>query len=130
MVVVAGAAGGTYATGRADDVLAALGVAPQPLSDPGDDRIAVRARGDLDALLDLATSADVPEPVLTALRAQANALPAALEPSAALSGSFVEACRAQARARADDVERAVSPELAVVLASITAGLDQCVRAAS
>ncbi len=140
---VAGAAafvGGAQLTGRLDDVADALGVDPRPEPDPRDTRLVRRAAtvsAGLLAALEV-TAARHPAlalaPLIAVAREQVAAVggapsdglppPAAAdEPDDAVRG--LEALyTAASRARASDSDRAASPDLARVLASMAAGLSQ------
>ena len=127
-------------THRLDDVARAVGLDPHPEPDPADDRLLAHAAADQNALLALvaATAARHKTPSLSRFvgisREHATALGAAQSTPdvAAVSSDRVRALRAlesayakAARARSADAITAVSPDLARVLASMSAGLVQC-----
>ncbi len=124
MAATAGIAG-AVATHRLDDGLRRLGVEPRPESDPGDRRLVARARADAQALITLATEAEAPRDVITALNQQRDALPTTLPDASGVTGELAAACRTVATARAADSLAAVSSDVAQVLASMAAGLAQC-----
>jgi hypothetical protein len=124
-MVLVGGVGALVATDRLDDTLRTVGVKPHPEPDPGDLRLAARARADTEALLVLATSAQAPPDVLAALQAHRSAVPSSLPDASAVSGDLAAACLAVADARAADAVAAISTDLAQVLASIAASLAQC-----
>jgi hypothetical protein len=131
-------------THRLDDVADAVGLRPKPEADPADDRLLRAAANDMAALTALveATATRHPSLGLAALvplaREQLKALGGTTastdiaappeDPVAALA-AVEQACRTASSARAAQAVRANSPELVLVLASISAGLAQCARAA-
>jgi len=144
VLVVAGAAAGVGAqlTGRLDDLAEAVGIDPKPRSDAGDDQLVrstARALGVLLASVEATAAAhrDVPladlevigRQHLDAVGGTAGATDTTAVPAdrAAAVTALRRAYTAAATARADDAQRAVSPDLARVLASMSAGLAQCSR---
>lgn len=123
--VIGGAIGGAAATHRLDDALRAVGVEPKPEPDPGDLRLTARARADAEALVTLAATAQAPADVLAALTTQRDALPTTLPDASGVKGDLQVACLAVADSRAADALTAISSDLALVLASMAAGLVQC-----
>lgn len=139
----AGAVVVARATGVLDDVLRGLGAEPRPEPDPGDTRRLARAATDQAALVAAiaATSAEhdrfadgltllrvVAEEQLTAVGGGTPAADATVpddgeEAAAALTRAATKA----AEVREDDAVAAVSPEVARVLASMSAGLSQLAR---
>ena len=131
VAVVGAGIGGAVATHRLDDALRLAGVTPKPEPDPGDLRLTARARADAEALVTLAATAQAPADVLVALTAQRDALPTTLPDASGVAGELDAACLAVADSRAADALAAVSTDLAVVLASMAAGLTQAsIRAAA
>lgn len=126
VVVIGGAAvAGAVATDTLDDALRAVGVEPLPEPDPGDVRLTGLALADAIALVVLAEASDAPAEVVTALTQQRDALPPGRPEAPAVGDDLAEACSTAADARAAAAEEAVSIDLAQVLASLAAGLDQC-----
>lgn len=138
--VVGGAAiiGGAQLTGRLDDVADAVGLDPKPEPDPRDNRLVGRAGASAAGLLATleATVARHPTmalaPLIDLVREQATAVDGGSAADAApVPETPEEASRAlealfssAASDRATDCGRAVSPDLARVLASMSAGLAQ------
>jgi hypothetical protein len=139
VAVVAGAAAGH----RLDDAARAVGIEPHPEPDLADDRLIARVARDQAALLAAVTASAAAHGGLgltrfvSISRAHAEAVGAstsspdvatppadAARAAAALSTAYAEA----AAARRTDSMRAVSPDLARVLASMSAGLAQCAHA--
>ena len=141
--VVAGALTVADLTHRLDDLAAATGVNPRPKPDSGDNRLLTNVAADQDAIL----------AAVEATAARHTALP--LDPFVAIGRDHVEAVGGSSRvpappkvatdeeqavaalantyatastARAADAGRAVSPDLARVLSSMSAGLAQCAQA--
>lgn len=130
-------------THHLDDVARTVGLDPHPEPDPADDEIVRSTARDLAAVLALveATAAAHPELDLTALAslghqqlaavggttAATDIGPVAARPKDAVAALETAYARASA-ARARDCQRAVSPDLVTVLASMSAGLAQCARA--
>ena len=112
------------ATDRLDNALRALGVPPKNMPDAGDQELAAMARAQADALIGLVTK-QTPASVRNALKAQAAGLPPS-QKQATVDGDLRTACQTAARDRSKDAGRAISPDLAVVFASLSAGLDQIV----
>ncbi|MET0953896.1 MAG: hypothetical protein ABWX57_11445 [Aeromicrobium sp.] len=145
--VVVGAAGLVTAaelTHRLDDVARAVGLDPKPEPDPADDRLLRAAATDMAALVALveAIAAKHPglelSPLVAVGREQLDALGGSTAATdiagpagdaATARTALVEAYRTAASARAAQALRATSPELVQVLASMSAGLAQCGRAA-
>ncbi|WP_162248839.1 hypothetical protein [Aeromicrobium sp. Root472D3] len=144
-VAVVGAGGllvAAEATGRLDDVADAVGLDPRPEPDPGDTRILRRAATATAALLAgvESTAAAHPElaldPVAAIVREQLAALggatpPASPAPPADVAAAVDALATALDAARTDrrrDALAAGSPALVRVLASMSAGHAQGVRA--
>lgn len=137
-----GVLGGAQATHRLDDLARAVGLEPKKQSDPADDRLLKSAADDMAALVAQieATAARHPSadlaPYVTIGREQLDALggstaatdvaPVPEDASAALA-ALGAAYRTASSQRAKDAAAAASPELARMLASMSAGLAQCVR---
>lgn len=120
------AGGGVYAAERAgvlDDALRAGGVDPVPQPDPGDERRLVAVRTTLSGVLAAAEAQDSPA-VAALVREQLDALGGA----DATATAPVPRLGVTLQDAADQVEAAcldaVSPDLAQVLASVSAGLLQ------
>ncbi|MET0930661.1 MAG: hypothetical protein ABWX74_14165 [Aeromicrobium sp.] len=144
VVVSAGALTAAGLTHRLDDVAEAVGIEPTPLPDPVDDKLLRAAALDMAAVtalsdatasrhpaLDLGTLAAIVRTQLDAVGGSTAATDLAApsaDPATALT-ALVDAYRTASKARAAQALRAVSPELVLVLASMSAGLSQCARAA-
>jgi len=131
VVAVAGTAalgtGGAVAAGRFDDAIRALGIRPHPEPSSVDIDLVKTAGRDAADLLNQAESAGAADTIIDLLREQLASLGGTR--SAARDrgdADFATACRAVADRRAAQSLKAVSPDLAVVLASSAAGLDQAV----
>lgn len=126
-VVVLGGAGvaGAVWTDTLDDALQAVGVEPLPQADPGDIRLTALALADAIALVVLAESSDASAEVVAVLTQQRDSLPSGRPEAPAVGEDLAEACRTAAEARAIAAGRAVSIDLAQVLAAMAAGLEQC-----
>ncbi|MBC7633132.1 hypothetical protein [Aeromicrobium sp.] len=131
-------------THRLDDVAKVLGVEPHPEPDPRDDRLIIRVAKAQGALLATVKATDAAHSSLnldsfvTISRAHLRAVGRApsspsseVKPPPADAATAVRsletAYSAESRSRAGDARRAVSPDLARVLASMSAGLAQCAR---
>ncbi|MEJ7636177.1 hypothetical protein [Aeromicrobium sp.] len=140
--VVAAGLGAAALGHTLDDLARGIGVEPHPEPDPADDQIISGAAADQNALLArveatasthrdlrlrrfIAISTEHAEAVGVAAKIPDVAPPPADRPKAvkALSAAYSDA----AKARAADSAKAVSPDLARVLASMSAGLTQCAR---
>lgn len=139
-VAVAAGLGGAALGHRLDDLARGVGIEPHPEPDPGDDRLIARVAADQNALLARVEATAVQHDGLRLDRfvaistAHAKAVgvagivpdvaPPPTSPAKAVS-ALAAAYSAASRARADDAGKAVSPALARVLASMSAGLAQC-----
>ncbi|MGA8987637.1 hypothetical protein [Aeromicrobium sp.] len=126
-----------------DDLARAVGIEPKPEPDPRDDRLLAAAAADQNALLAAveATAATHPGPALDPFVAISTAHAKAVGVSRRIPdvptpprdrttaySSLAASYAAASSARAADANRAVSPDLARVLASMSAGLAQCAQA--
>ncbi|WP_162891229.1 hypothetical protein [Aeromicrobium sp. A1-2] len=126
-----------------DDLARLVGLEPKPEPDPGDDRLIVSAAADQNALLAIVEATAATHTGLRLARfvqistEHAKAVGVAgripevpIPPSdqAKAASALAAAYATAATARAADAGRASSPDLARVLASMSAGLDQCARA--
>lgn len=142
LVAAGGVLAGARATHRLDDLAEAVGLEPKPQSDPADDRLLASAATAQAALLASveATAARhtslALQPFVAIGREQLDALggstastdvAAVPEDASAALTALALAYRTQSTQRADDAVAAASPELARVLASMSAGLTQCAR---
>ncbi len=137
-----GLIGGAHATHRLDDLADAVGLKPKPQPDPADDRLlrsaataqaallaAVEATAARHTALELAQFVAIGREQLDALggsTAATDITPPPDDQAAALT-ALVTAYRSESSARAKQATAAASPELARVLASMSAGLFQCAR---
>lgn len=134
--------GGAHATHRLDDLADAVGLEPKPQSDPADDRLldsAATAQAALLATVEATAARHTSlalAPFIAIGREQLDALggstastdvAAVPEDAPAALAALVLAYRTQSTQRADDAVAATSPELARVLASMSAGLAQCAQ---
>ena len=128
---------------RLDDLARAAGVEPRPRPDSGDNRLLTRVAGDQNTVLAAveATAArhtSLPiDPFVAIGREHVEAVggsstvpapPKVADDEAKAVAALASAYAAASRARAVDAGRAVSPDLARVLSSMSAGLAQCARA--
>lgn len=142
VVAAGGLLAGAHATHRLDDLADAVGLEPKPQSDPADDRLLASAATAQAALLATveATAARHPAlvlaPFVTIGREQLDALGGTTaasdvapvpEDAAAARAALATAYRTESAQRAEGAVAAASPELARVLASMSAGLAQCAR---
>lgn len=142
VLAASGVLGGAYATHRLDDLAEAVGLEPKPQSDPADDRLlasaataqaavlaTVEATAALHTSFALAPFAAIGREHLDALGGSTAATDVAPPPAdaAAALASLEVAYRNASTQRAQDAMKATSPELARVLASMSAGLAQCAR---
>lgn len=125
LLVGAAVVGTAVATDTFDDALRSAGVDPLPEPDPDDLRLTARALADAIALVELARAAGAPDEVVAALTEQRDSLPRGRPEAPAVGDDLAEACARAADARAADALAATSTDLAQVLASMAAGLDQC-----
>lgn len=141
--VVAGAAAivGARLTHRLDDVADAVGLEPKPQPDPEDTRIARAAGRDAAVLLATVEATAAAhrglelEPIVAICREHTSALsaptvaPGSPPPgdASAAADALADVVQAASTARAVDAGTAASPELARVLASMSAGLAQAAR---
>lgn len=125
LVVGAAVVGTAVATDTLDDALRAVGVEPLPEPDPDDLRLTARALADAIALVELAQASKAPAEVLAALTEQRDSLPRGRPEAPTVGDDLAAACATAADARALDALAATSVDLAQVLASMAAGLDQC-----
>lgn len=120
--------GAVIATGRGDDVLRVLGVKPVPEVRDSDRELIAAARTESEGLLAdaLARRDDRSASVLTTQLAALSSTDVAVPPSDAPTSNdrWVENLAAVAKARRKAVPKAISAELATVLASQAAGLEQ------
>lgn len=143
-MVVAGAGAVADLTHRLDDVARGVGIKPRPRPVSSDDALIAHVAREQNILLgqveaviirhaqlagDLKPFAQVSRVQLKAVGG-ADQVPAAPEvdtdPARAVA-ALARAYAAASSARADDAGRAVSPDLARVLSSMSAGLAQCAR---
>lgn len=139
-----------HRAGVLDDGLRGIGVKPHPEADPGDVRLLATAARDVESLLDLVGAALAAESIrgnerrfLITARAVITEHAKSLGVRAQLVGTEITTPRlgldaiianlaaavaSAADTRGRDAVRAVSPEVAQVLASMAAGLDQLVVA--
>lgn len=133
LLVVAGSVAGARALGVDDDALRALGAEPKPLPDAGDTALlegAARDQAQVVADLEaLAPEADGLTDLVPIAREQLAALGGAQVPttSGGSIADLAERVSSAGTSRAEETVRAVSPELVVVLASLSAGLTQLAR---
>ena len=143
VVGVAGFLTAAEITHHLDDVARTVGLDPKPEPDPAEDRIVRTAAADLAALVALVeATADQHSslalgPFLVVGREQLAAVSGSTaatdigavadRPAAAVTALEAAYTRA-AQARAAECQKASSPELVTVLASMSAGLAQCARA--
>ena len=138
--VVAAGLGGAALGHRLDDLARGVGIEPHPEPDPSDDRLIARVAADQNALLAQVEATAVkhtalrldPFVAISTAHAKAVGVAGSVPDVAAPAASPAEAVRALAtayatasKARAADSATAVSPALARVLASMSAGLAQC-----
>lgn len=142
VLAASGALAGAHATHRLDDLADAVGLEPKPQSDPADDRLlrsaataqaallsAVEATAARHTALQLAPFVAIGREQLDALGGSTAATDVAAvpeDPASALA-ALAAAYRTESTKRAADAVAATSPELARVLASMSAGLAQCAR---
>lgn len=132
-VVIAAAAasavtlGTLFATDTLDEALRALGARPRPLSRPEDTTLLEAVVADQQRVLAVARAADAGA-VVALVSAQLEQL-GATPGSTHEPGDLAAVLREAADHRAVDARAAIAPELAVVLASMAAGLDQAVSLA-
>jgi hypothetical protein len=137
-VAVAAGLGGASLGHRLDDLARGVGIRPHPEPDPADDRLLARVAADQNALLAMveataATHTGLGQFVtISTAHATAVGVAGTVPDVAAPPASRAEAVTALAtaysaasKARAADTAKAVSPALARVLASMSAGLAQC-----
>jgi hypothetical protein len=139
-VAVAAGLGGAALGHRLDDLARSVGIEPHPEPDPGDDRLIARVAADQNALLAQVEATAVKHPALrldkfvaiSTAHAKAvgvaDTVPDVAAPPAARDkavSALVAAYSTASKARAADSVKAVSPALARVLASMSAGLAQC-----
>jgi hypothetical protein len=137
-VVVAAGLGGASLGHRLDDLARGVGVRPHPEPDPADDRLLARVAADQNALLAMVEANAVTHTglgqfvTISTAHAAAVGVPGTVPDVAAPPESRAKAVTALAaaysaasKARAADAAEAVSPALARVLASMSAGLAQC-----
>lgn len=140
--VAAAGLGATAYAHRLDDLARKVGIQPKPEPDPADDRLVAAAAADQNALLaaveaTASTHAELElDPFVQISTAHAKAVGVAgripdvtvppRDRGKAVS-ALAAAYSAAAKARAADADRAVSPDLARVLASMSAGLAQCAQ---
>lgn len=127
-------------THRLDDLARLVGVTPHPESDPGDERLIAEAAAAQAALLatveatvaahkklQLDRFVTISRAHLEAVgrvRSAAGVVAPPTDPTSAVR-ALAHGYAAASRARTADAGRAVSPDLARVLASMSAGLAQC-----
>lgn len=124
--VVAVAAGSAVAAERAgvlDDALRATGLEPVPQPDPGDERRVADVRAALLTVLAAAEAQDSPD-VAALVREQLDVLGGAGTATPTPASGLDRALRDGATRAAEAAQAAVSPDLAQVLASVSAGLLQ------
>ncbi|MEV7396821.1 hypothetical protein [Aeromicrobium sp. NPDC092404] len=140
---VAAGLGGAALGHRLDDLARTVGIEPHPEPDPADDRLIKRVAADQNALLARIEATAVRhrglrlDRFVTISTAHAKAVGGATSvPDVARAPAdratavraLVNAYAKASTDRAADAESAVSPALARVLASMSAGLAQCARA--
>lgn len=139
-VAVAAGLGGAALGHRLDDLARNVGIEPHPEPDPADDRLIARVAADQNALLARVEATAVThtglrlDPFIAISTAHAKAVGVAgtvpdvaaspANPTQAVT-ALVTAYSTASKARAADSAKAVSPALARVLASMSAGLAQC-----
>lgn len=137
-VAVAAGLGGAALGHRLDDVARGVGIQPHPEPDPVDDRLLVRVAADQNTLLAMVEATAVTHTglsqfvTISTAHAKAVGVAGTVPDVAGPPGSrakavtaLVTAYSAASKARAADSAKAVSPALARVLASMSAGLAQC-----
>ena len=139
-MAVAAGLGGAALAHRLDDLARSVGIEPHPEPDPADDRLIARVAAAQNTLLARVEATAVKHTTLRLDRfvaistahakavGVAESVPDIAAPPAnrdqAVS-ALVTAYAAASKARASDAAKAVSPALARVLASMSAGLAQC-----
>lgn len=139
-VAVAGGLAGAALGHRLDDLARSVGIEPHPEPAPSDDRLIARVAADQNALLARVEATAVKhdrlrlDPFVAISTAHARAVgvggsvPDVTPPPANRAkavSTLASAYATASKARAADAAEAISPALARVLASMSAGLAQC-----